>query len=134
MNGNHQVLISPSVAGPTKKSSLVHPNADISVKTCQDAGRLAEYDLVILQYDEFGMLAGNINPYKQIFDKQMLEALEQGVMFCFIHHNEATPGEWREFSDTYYNKDEILRCYNFQAGFRWLNDLSIRIGSSQLIS
>jgi hypothetical protein len=136
MSGNHRVLISPSIVGYTDTGGITHPNADIFIKECANAGRLMEYDLVILQYDEFGYLSGNINPYKQVFDKQMLEALEKGVSFCFIHHNETTPGEWREYSDGYSNKEETSRCYRFQAGFRWINDRNIRIGQTneQIIS
>ena len=133
MNGqeqsrNHQILLSPSVTHGLDAKLIAHPNADISVATCESAGRLTGYDLVILQYDEFGMLSGRINPYKQIFDKQMLEALEQGVTFCFIHHNETFPGEWKSYGKFgYIEETEVSRCYSFQAGFRWIRDRNIRI-------
>jgi len=139
-NEGHRVLISPSITGTILKKELVHQNATIAINQFQDAERLKHYDLIIMPFSEFEMKdQWNItskDPYKDIFEKQALEALDEGTTFCFVHHNETTPGNFADFSTTGYHpgsEDAIDACLETQAGFRWIDSSKIRIGRSSKI-
>jgi hypothetical protein len=130
----HQVLMSRSLVGGLSAKSISHPNANIVVVYPNEVERLTQYDLVILPYSEFERTEGgdrSADPHKEIFEKQMLEALEAGKVFCFAHHDEDIPGPLRDYAKTGYESDEAAHlCYRLQAGFPWLLRSHIRIGRS----
>ena len=89
--------------------------------------RLAAYDLVILDYSAF-LVGGSVREHEQeVFAKQMLEALDKGTCFCFLHYKEQVPGHDRYNSDDGYMAEEGIEiCYANQIGFRWLREFDIR--------
>lgn len=137
-NEGHRVLITKSIAGNRAENALTHPNAKIAINRLQDAGRLKDFDLVILSFSEFEMRDRNRtfkDPYKDIFEKQALEALDEGTTLCFIHHRESVPGDFADYQRSGYTSDEAAEsCLETQAGFRWIASRQIRIGMhSQII-
>jgi hypothetical protein len=130
----HQVLISATLIQGFSEQSFSHPNAKISARWLQEAGRLKDYDLVILPFSQFESAPDRYkvvpaDPHKNIFDKQVLEALDHGTTFCFVHHDETIPGAITEYTDTGYERGAgVDQCFKMQAGFRWLFLRNIRIG------
>jgi hypothetical protein len=131
-NNEHRVLIAKSVIGNYDDDFLSHSNAKITIKNFQDADRLKDYDIIILSYSEFEVCDGNDrkfkDPYKDIFEKQALEALDQGTMFCFVHHRENVPGLLHSYNNSgYFDEIKANSCFKRQAGFRWIYERNIRI-------
>lgn len=88
--------------------------------------RLANYDLVILDYSAFCGSNGERYFHEQeIFEKQMLDALENKTCFCILHYNEMTPS-FDQFGEGCMNETEIDSCKIFQIGFGWLYNFNIR--------
>jgi len=89
--------------------------------------RLADYALVILDYSAF-LQEGEVYQHEQeIFQKQMLEALDKGTCFCILHYDEDVPPEDRyNYEDGHMDKRGIASCTACQIGFRWLNAFQIR--------
>ena len=120
----HQVFVSAQVAMVELGK---HPNATIEHGYVGQRGRLAEYDLVILDFTEFAgeSPSGHIDQ----FSKQVLEALDKGTTFCFLHYDDKTPGEFADYSEHgYRNEDEVVSSIEKQAGFRWFFGRKIRMG------
>lgn len=132
-------MISRSIAGTLTERGLTHPNARISINSFPNSGRLKDFDLVVLPFSEFEIGDGHHrrarDPYKDIFDKQALEALDEGTTFCFVHHNENVPGPLLDYGVDGYDPDaRISSCFERQAGFRWIHSRKIRIvNQSQII-
>lgn len=130
----HQVLISKSAIGNFALNALTHPNARIRIDNFQYARRLKDFDIVILPFSEFAIpdahhSSPSKDPYKDIFDKQTLEALDTGTMFCFTHHKENTPGNFADYHTSgYFSDNAVAECFNTQAGFQWIHSRKIRIG------
>jgi len=131
-SAQHKVLIAQSLANGLNGKKLTHPNAEVTTNFFHNAGRLKEYDLVVLPFSEFegadSQGRQTKDAYKDIFDKQLLEALEHGTTFCFIHHNETVPGSTRFHGRSGYESDEAAdACSKTQAGFPWIAAQKIRI-------
>lgn len=129
----HQVLIAKSLVGNVPENALSHPNARIVINRFQEVGRLRDYDLVVLPFSEFETTdrrgGQTKDPYKDIFEKQLLEAVKYGTAFCFIHHNELVPGDFVEYNNSGYRDDGAAEsCSETQAGFPWIAARKIRIG------
>jgi hypothetical protein len=129
----HRVLIAKSLVGNFDENTLTHPNAKIVIKHFQDAGRLSDFDVIILPFSEFEISDRNYtkskDAYKDIFEKQALEALDGGTTFCFVHHNEDVPGPFADYQNSGYSSDKAAyKCWEMQAGFRWIASRKIRIG------
>ncbi|RJP65459.1 MAG: hypothetical protein C4532_17665 [Candidatus Abyssobacteria bacterium SURF_17] len=90
-------------------------------------GRLAQYDLVILDYSAFTTNGNTDKPRQEIFLKLMVEALDKGTAFCILHYDETVPGEQRyNYDYGEMNIHEFQGCFQSQIGFRWLAPLAIR--------
>lgn len=96
-------------------------------KEYEKIGRLKDYTLVILDYALF-VSKGVVNSESQnVFDKLVIEALDSGTIFCFVHYNEAVPDHDKYDHRTgYMNEKSLIKCRESQLGFRWLNIFSIR--------
>lgn len=100
----------------------------------EQLSRLADYDLVILDYSAFfeqreGVYEKIYQHEQEIFEKQMSAALEAGACFCILHYDEDVPSESNKLSSANYGyMDEfgIARCMDRQIGFRWLVKFQIR--------
>jgi hypothetical protein len=134
--GRHKVLIfGERVFGPTKP--------DLSIEYCdveaiafpdeyEDLSKLADYDLVILDYSAFAC-EERIGPFpdyeaqQEIFEKQMLDALDKGGCFCILHYDEEVP-PYDQYNLDHGQMDRrgIEECESTQIGFRWLHRLRIR--------
>jgi hypothetical protein len=136
-NGNHEVLVSRTLVGHLQEECLVHPNAKISLRYPHEVKRLAEFDLMVLPYSEFEIRSDRHRsgtPHKEVFEKQMLEALDEGAVICFVHHDEAVPGAFQDYSETgYQDEDAVRECFNSQAGLRWLLHSKIQIGKKESV-
>ena len=131
-------MIAKSVVGNLDENALTHPNAKIVIKGFRNAGRLKDFDMIVLSFSEFEVKDRNYrtskDPYKDIFEKQALEALDEGTMFCFVHHNEVVPGRFADYRTSGYDSDEGAdNCLEMQAGFRWIASRNIRIGRNPKI-
>jgi len=88
---------------------------------------LSQYDLVILDYAAFEVERNIYTKNQEVFQKQMLDALDKGTSFCILHYSEDVP-EYDASIRSVGNMDEngITRCHAQQIGFRWLLSLMIR--------
>lgn len=87
--------------------------------------RLATFSLVILDYAAFN-IGGHIHGERQdIFEKQMIEALDQGTTFCFVHYNAAVPASDTGYEDGM-SPGAVDSHAKFQIGFKWLALFSIK--------
>lgn len=126
----HSVLVfGQKVFGPVTEQSINHENATVKfVKLPEEFAslpRLSNYSLIILDYTTFG--GGNAAHLQEIFEKQMLEALDVGATFCFVHYDEAVPAQNDYgFSTGFMDERDIGRCHESQIGFRWVLPFSIR--------
>lgn len=130
--GHRVLLFGDKVLGDLDAQSLQHENATIETVAFPSdqyskLGRLAEYTLVILDYAAFITAKGSHVTTQEVFEKQMIEALDAGTTFCFLHYNEFAPRQ-----DPYgFRKDgmsssDIEECRKRQIGFGWLDVFSIR--------
>lgn len=87
---------------------------------------LSEYTLIILDYAVFSDKDQATVLYQQkqeIFEKQMLEALESGTCFCFLHYDEVAPSyDQYNAKHGYMDSEDTGACYQTQIGFRWLDN------------
>lgn len=88
---------------------------------------LYHYDLVILSYSAFIDGDKLYKEYQDIFDKQMLEALNKGTCFCILHYDEEVPPhDGYNYAEGYMDENGISACKSNQIGFRWLYRCDIR--------
>jgi len=80
----------------------------------QKLGNLCEYTIVILDYSVFSLEDSFYGKEQEVFEKQMLEALDSGTCFCILHYHDLVPDE-----------DGIEKCRQLQIGFRWLVEFGI---------
>lgn len=100
------------------------PGFEITQGVFGEYGRLADFDLCIFDYsDDF-----NKQSHKSQFDKQLIEAMDNGTSVCFVHFNEATPGQL--YSTGYAHEDNVTACINKLPGFLWHHTEGIRIVAS----
>ena len=127
----HKVLLfGESVFGSQKpKLSVDYCDIDLIAypKEYEKLSHLTEYDLVILDYSAF-YIGGMIREHEQeVFEKQMMEALDKGTCFCILHYDEDVPAHNKYHSDSgYMDKEGIERCNESEIGFRWLRPFQIR--------
>lgn len=106
-------------------------NVDVVVDY-EDLNDLSEYMLVILDYSAFcGTDRGIVYEKQQeVFDKQMVYALENGTWFCFLHYDDEVPPETRVLDPTalapQMRQEDVREFRRLQIGFRWLDRCSIR--------
>jgi hypothetical protein len=128
--GHRVLLFGENVFGSDPSAIKKHENADIDAVQLQDYNklkRLTDYTVVILDYAAFGSSRGIASGKQNVFDKMMMEALDEGTTFCFVHYNEKVPEHDRYAYDTgYMEKQDFAACRDRQLGFRWLNHFSIR--------
>lgn len=88
---------------------------------------LSEYTLIILDYSVFSS-EGVIGREKaqEIFQKQMLKALNQGTCFCFLHYDDVVPMEDKYNRTHGMNEEDVRECRRSQIGFYWLNEFDIK--------
>lgn len=127
----HRVLVfGQQVFGPLTEGDVTHENASIRLAKFPEEfaslPRLLNFSLVILDYQAFK--SGSADPHLQdIFEKQMFEALDAGVTFCFVHYDEPVPTyDPYGFSTGHMEQGSIDKCRATQIGFRWLVPFSIR--------
>lgn len=128
----HLVLLSSTLAHNYTDAAFAHPNARIIVRHMPQAKRLTNYDLVILPYSEFIVGRESVDPYKHVFEKQMIEALANGKTFCFVHQNENVPKADANFMHPHYQWEaQVSYCLESQAGFRWHYERQILIDRTE---
>jgi len=92
---------------------------------------LSEYTLVILDYCAFSSEDQQTTSYpkeQDIFEAQMLEALNAGTRFCILHYDEIVPEhDGHNVKQGYMDEDDIRKCRRSQIGFRWLDGFSIKV-------
>lgn len=127
----HRVLIfGEQVFGSTKpKLSIDYCDIDI-LSFPGEYGkltRLADYDLVVLDYSAF-LIGGLLREREQeVFQKQMFEALGKGTCFCILHYDEKVPSHDKyNLGEGYMDRDGVESCKARQIGFRWLSSFQIR--------
>jgi hypothetical protein len=130
-SGHHVLLFGEDVFGDDPSKIRTHENADIDPVRMQDYGklkRLTDYTLVILDYAPFNLSHGVDADKQDVFEKMMMEALDQGTSFCFVHYNEKVPKYDPYGSSNVGKMDEkdIAICQDNQLGFRFFNRFSIR--------
>lgn len=88
---------------------------------------LSEYTLIILDYSVFSS-EGSIGYEKaqEIFEKQMLKALNQGACFCFLHYDDDVPRKDKYNHTHEMNKEDVEACRRSQIGLYWLNEFDIK--------
>ena len=109
----------------------IHENADIEViffpEEYEKLGRLSDFTLVILDYEAFYVDGKMYKSEQEVFEKQMLQALEMGTNFCFIHYDQEVPVyDEYAYETEYMDEKEIKKLRTRQLGFRWLNKFSIK--------
>jgi hypothetical protein len=127
----HKVLLfGQSVFGPQKpKLSIDYCDVDLISFPGEynKLSRLADYNLVFLDYSGFLVDRVVRESEQEVFEKQMLEALDTGTCFCFLHYDEEVPPhDWNNSDDGYMEKKGIQLCNARQIGFRWLWRFEIR--------
>lgn len=104
-----------------------HQNATIDVhpfpKLYESLERLANYSLVILDYGAFDITGYNFTEHQKFFEKQMLDALDTGTIFCFVHYNQPSP-QYSNYKDV--TQAQIQQLSKTQIGFKWLVPLSAK--------
>jgi hypothetical protein len=125
MSRKHKVLIFGEQVFGSEKPTLSIDYCDVDIISFpaeyDKLSRLAEYSLVILDYSAFRTERGVYQDEQEIFEKQMLEALDKGACFCILHYDEAVPAY-----DSRHPERTIASCRASQIGFRWLEKLNIR--------
>jgi len=92
----HKILfIGKDRYGDFPKMVKNNENAQIDTllipKEYQKLGRLKDYTLVILDYAPFVSEGVVYSESQNVFDKLVIEALDAGTIFCFVHYNESVP-------------------------------------------
>jgi hypothetical protein len=128
----HRVLIfGKKVFGDFAPNVLSIGNAQVDYIRFPDdysqLQRLAVYTLVILDYAAFDAGKSTYITQQEVFEKQMIEALDAGTTFCFVHYNEFAP---RQAPYLYATEnmvsEDVEKCRRRQIGFRFLDAFSIR--------
>jgi hypothetical protein len=94
---------------------LGHDAAEVSIGAVPSTPRLSSYDVTILGYSDFE----KERPKRVSFDQQCVEALEEGRIICFLHHDEKT-------LEIIYNKivsdrvKALSTAHELMPGFHWL--------------
>lgn len=83
--------------------------------------RVANYSLVILDYSAFQHRGYDLTEQQKFFEKQMLDALDAGTTFCFVHYNQPSPNYNHREDDL---RSQIQQLSKTQIGFKWLAPLS----------
>jgi len=137
--GHNILLFGNKLVGGLSKNDLEHESATIHVipfpTNYELLERLSTYSLVILDYATFQDGASVRSEPQDIFEKQMLDALDAGTTFCFVHYKELVPGYDQHSHQTgYMVKSDIAKCRDFQIGFRWLFNIRPHVGKDLLLS
>lgn len=137
--GHNILLFGNKLVGGLSKADLNHESATIHVipfpTNYELLERLSTYSLVILDYAAFQDGVSVRSEPQDIFEKQMLDALDAGTTFCFVHYKEIVPGPDKYGHETgYMAKSEIAKCRDFQIGFRWLFNIRPRVSKDLLLS
>ena len=127
----HRVLIIDGHIGIGPSRELIrHENATIDIieshQQAPDNRRLAEYTLVILDYQSFVSDDNKVFKRSQeVFEKQAMEALEAGTTLCFVHYNADVP---RDLSYNAGTVDEasVAHFAQYQIGLKFLRLLGFR--------
>jgi len=128
----HRVLLfGKRTFGPKKltniESNLWHVDQICFPDVDKKLEYLSNYTLVILDYSTFYSTDKEIVRCKEIFEKQMANALSRGTSFCILHYDEDVPGdEYDHREGLRMSKKDVRKYRQLQIGFRWLNDFSIR--------
>ena len=132
----HRVLLFGEKVYGSTKPDLSIDYCDIDIIAFPDEYEnlrsLTDYDLVILDYSAFTREGSfpHLAAYKteqEIFEKQMLDALDKGSVFIFLHYDEPVPPEDKYGHDRgYMDKQGIEICKRSQIGFGWLCHSQIR--------
>lgn len=128
----HKVLfVGKDHYGDFSEILMNYENAQIDTllipKEYNKLDRLKDYTLVILDYAPFVSGGTLYSESQNVFDKLVVEALDAGTIFCFVHYNESVP-DYDEYSPLtgYMSKKSIIKFKDSQLGFRWLDVFSIR--------
>jgi hypothetical protein len=120
----HKVFLSTQVC-PFPVDQLA--NAAITQDAIGRGPRLAWYDLVLLDFSEFGERA-QTDGIDQ-FSTQADEALKSGATICLVHYDEQVPGDFHDGSEGgYHDQKGFAHCLKLHAGFRLLLGERIRVG------
>ena len=93
----------------------------------QQARRISEYSVVILDYAVFEQGGSVYDKDQEIFEKQLFEAANRGAIICFLHYDEEVPGyDIYNPDGGYMEQRDVNRLLSHQLGFRFLNSLSIK--------
>jgi hypothetical protein len=128
----HKVLLfGKKVFDDLKDNDFSHENAIIELipfpSGYSSLERLSNYTLVILDYSAFTDGDSVYSQAQEVFAKLMLEALDAGTTFCFVHYNELVPKYAPYTPDlSQMNTDDIKKCLLMQIAFKWLYSFSIR--------
>lgn len=88
---------------------------------------LSDYDLVILDYAPFQIDKYVYIEQQEFFEKQMIQALDSGTTFCFLHYNHQVPADDQFSYETGgMREEEVKACRKTQLGFRWLYTFKVR--------
>lgn len=91
--GHKIALIGQRVFGNLLKEDVSREDAEIQLFNLpgdyDKIEPLSNYTLVILDYESFR----DSQQFQQYFAKRMVEALELGVNFCFVHYDHPVPGQ-----------------------------------------
>jgi hypothetical protein len=137
--GHNILLFGNKLVGGLSKTDLKHESANINIipfpTNYELLERLSTYSLVILDYAAFQDGASVRSEPQDIFEKQMLDALEAGTTFCFVHYKEIVPRhDQYSYKTGYMEKSDIAKCRDFQIGFRWLFNIRPHVGKDLLIT
>jgi hypothetical protein len=137
--GHNILLFGNKLVGGLSKADLNHDSATIHVipfpTNYELLERLSTYSLVILDYAAFQDGASVRAEPQDIFEKQMIDALDAGTSFCFVHYKEIVPGhDQYGYKTGYMAKSDIAKCRDFQIGFRWLYNIRPHAGKDLLIT
>jgi hypothetical protein len=131
----HKVLVFGDKVFGSDKPEISVEYADVDFiqfpDEYSDLPGLSDYDLVLLDYSAF---LGEIDHYspnvystqQEIFEKQMLGALDRGTSFCILHYDENVPIADKYNYQNGMDEDDIKKCNRSQIGFRWLYRFDIR--------
>ncbi|MCJ7533618.1 MAG: hypothetical protein MUO64_21660 [Anaerolineales bacterium] len=129
--GHKVLLFGNKVIGDLKDTDLSHENAIIELlpfpSDYSSLDRLSNYTLVILDYSAFTDGNKLHSAPQEVFEKLMMEALDMGTTFCFVHYNEYVPKINKySLSTGYMDADDMKKCRRMQIAFRWLDSFSIK--------
>lgn len=129
MPENHQVLIFGEKVYGSEKPNLEIDYCDVDIisfpSEFDQLTRFANYDLVLLDYSAFLCGKDLFERKQEIFEKQMMEGLENGTNFLILHYDEYAPADGYS-KEGGMNESDIAKCEERQIGFRWLRKLKIR--------